>query len=139
MLVAASRAKTSSTRNGKERIGVYLKAHVLAERHSQSGLSPAHSRRLDQHDASGGRVSVSVVIVDTRLEDYGLMLMVAQNMTQVPAEKALEPSTDGAHPVVVAGALQPGAHASGGFFFFQAEDGIRDLIVTGVQTCALPI
>src|SRR5206468_6835266 len=24
-------------------------------------------------------------------------------------------------------------------FFFQAEDGIRDLIVTGVQTCALPI
>src|SRR2546427_5269371 len=28
------------------------------------------------------------------------------------------------------------AHA---FFFFQAEDGIRDLTVTGVQTCALPI
>src|SRR2546421_9259421 len=25
------------------------------------------------------------------------------------------------------------------FFFFQAEDGIRDLIVTGVQTCALTI
>src|SRR2546421_5425812 len=25
------------------------------------------------------------------------------------------------------------------FFFFQAEDGIRYLIVTGVQTCALPI
>src|SRR5206468_5797503 len=25
------------------------------------------------------------------------------------------------------------------FFFFQAEDGIRVLIVTGVQTCALPI
>src|SRR5206468_10178882 len=34
-------------------------------------------------------------------------------------------------------------HLHGGFlvafFFFQAEDGIRDLIVTGVQTCALPI
>src|SRR5206468_8204263 len=29
--------------------------------------------------------------------------------------------------------------ASGQLFFFQAEDGIRDLIVTGVQTCALPI
>src|SRR2546430_9553713 len=27
----------------------------------------------------------------------------------------------------------------GRFFFFQAEDGIRDLTVTGVQTCALPI
>ena len=25
------------------------------------------------------------------------------------------------------------------FFFFQAEDGIRDHCVTGVQTCALPI
>src|SRR2546430_13461554 len=25
------------------------------------------------------------------------------------------------------------------FFFFQAKDGIRDLTVTGVQTCALPI
>src|SRR5438105_3682067 len=27
----------------------------------------------------------------------------------------------------------------GDFFFFQAEDGIRDPLVTGVQTCALPI
>src|SRR3712207_7907872 len=27
----------------------------------------------------------------------------------------------------------------GYFFFFQAEDGIRDIGVTGVQTCALPI
>src|SRR3712207_7889607 len=27
----------------------------------------------------------------------------------------------------------------GSFFFFQAEDGIRDIGVTGVQTCALPI
>src|SRR3712207_9450653 len=26
-----------------------------------------------------------------------------------------------------------------GYFFFQAEDGIRDIGVTGVQTCALPI
>src|SRR4029079_19823090 len=25
------------------------------------------------------------------------------------------------------------------FFFFEAEDGIRDKLVTGVQTCALPI
>src|SRR2546428_9942630 len=31
------------------------------------------------------------------------------------------------------------ATLSGLGFFFQAEDGIRDLIVTGVQTCALPI
>src|SRR5438552_18057508 len=31
----------------------------------------------------------------------------------------------------------PRAHLN--FFFFQAEDGIRDDLVTGVQTCALPI
>src|SRR2546422_6028801 len=30
-------------------------------------------------------------------------------------------------------------HACLFFFFFQAEDGIRDVAVTGVQTCALPI
>src|SRR5690349_24131050 len=29
--------------------------------------------------------------------------------------------------------------AQGTLFFFQAKDGIRDLYVTGVQTCALPI
>src|SRR5439155_3981678 len=31
------------------------------------------------------------------------------------------------------------SRCSWGFFFFQAEDGIRDGHVTGVQTCALPI
>src|SRR5215813_14805754 len=30
-------------------------------------------------------------------------------------------------------------HCVVAFFFFQAEDGIRDADVTGVQTCALPI
>ena len=32
-----------------------------------------------------------------------------------------------------------GISDNGVFFFFQAEDGIRDTSVTGVQTCALPI
>ena len=32
-----------------------------------------------------------------------------------------------------------GCCVCGCFFFFQAEDGIRDHCVTGVQTCALPI
>src|SRR5256885_3227356 len=37
-------------------------------------------------------------------------------------------------------AVQAGALVDDGFvFFFQAEDGIRDYKVTGVQTCALPI
>src|SRR5690606_2445884 len=42
--------------------------------------------------------------------------------------------TGGATRVYIAGILV-GAF----FFFFQAEDGIRDFHVTGVQTCALPI
>src|SRR5205823_11585632 len=33
----------------------------------------------------------------------------------------------------------PDNHPSNSVFFFQAEDGIRDKLVTGVQTCALPI
>src|SRR2546422_6278775 len=36
--------------------------------------------------------------------------------------------------------MMPGAgRREVSFFFFQAEDGIRDVAVTGVQTCALPI
>src|SRR5256886_11754362 len=35
--------------------------------------------------------------------------------------------------------VSSGVDVSVAVFFFQAEDGIRDLTVTGVQTCALPI
>src|SRR5207245_5935671 len=43
-----------------------------------------------------------------------------------------------ASQVVVLGAFI-GVHGDPQSFFFQAEDGIRDATVTGVQTCALPI
>src|SRR3989440_9071653 len=52
---------------------------------------------------------------------------------------------DGRHPItgwiiIVVSALAVAAGSNAfNLFFFQAEDGIRDLIVTGVQTCALPI
>src|SRR5260364_258732 len=36
-------------------------------------------------------------------------------------------------------AVGSGERISGFVFFFQGEDGIRDDLVTGVQTCALPI
>src|SRR2546430_5833806 len=38
-----------------------------------------------------------------------------------------------------AGLVMKGVFVELYVFFFQAEDGIRDLTVTGVQTCALPI
>src|SRR5438874_8983975 len=44
--------------------------------------------------------------------------------------------TESACVVVVS---DSGLRILAGVFFFQAEDGIRDLYVTGVQTCALPI
>ena len=37
------------------------------------------------------------------------------------------------------GGVGGGEGGGGVVFFFQAEDGIRDRLVTGVQTCALPI
>src|SRR5439155_12197433 len=42
------------------------------------------------------------------------------------------------HPPVLTPSV-PGSPRSLALFFFQAEDGIRDGHVTGVQTCALPI
>ena len=41
--------------------------------------------------------------------------------------------------VVLLGGAVVGIEYDDFFFFFQAEDGIRDRLVTGVQTCALPI
>src|SRR5690349_13501702 len=40
---------------------------------------------------------------------------------------------------VILRGLDPQRRRALQLFFFQAEDGIRDLYVTGVQTCALPI
>src|SRR5215475_7886083 len=44
-----------------------------------------------------------------------------------------------ASPGIVATAMGNAYYDSHDRFFFQAEDGIRDFHVTGVQTCALPI
>src|SRR2546421_1181831 len=49
----------------------------------------------------------------------------------LPASSGRRPIQNRLHRKVV--------ETNGADFFFQAEDGIRDLIVTGVQTCALPI
>src|SRR2546429_7378356 len=44
------------------------------------------------------------------------------------------------HPTATHGGVTAPTHDMHGIvFFFQAEDGIRDVAVTGVQTCALPI
>src|SRR5258707_14307816 len=97
-----------------------------------------------------------------RLLYVGLLLSESLLGVAVPAEMAASANTDGAARELVlqvegwlptAGYVPPallrramfrlkmdgGGLAGTSFFFFQAEDGIRDIGVTGVQTCALPI
>src|SRR5256885_5778019 len=64
-------------------------------------------------------------MVDSRLEVAQELGGIPINSKRVHPVQAIEAETDGI-----------GADSS---FFFQAEDGIRDYKVTGVQTCALPI
>src|SRR2546430_5507075 len=49
------------------------------------------------------------------------------------------PSAKSFCPALVWLSVEADCRWSSCIFFFQAEDGIRDLTVTGVQTCALPI
>src|SRR2546430_3592635 len=63
-------------------------------------------------------------------------------MSLSPASRAQENKNNASEPGVASrseSGLTPGYSMSRFHFFFQAEDGIRDLTVTGVQTCALPI
>src|SRR5215217_2644051 len=53
---------------------------------------------------------------------------------EAPARQIAENS--GVEGSIVVGKIM---ESKSDFFFFQAEDGIRDIGVTGVQTCALPI
>src|SRR2546421_415954 len=53
--------------------------------------------------------------------------------------EAVPTFVSGAMATVGKGLPKSTLQAGTSVFFFQAEDGIRDLIVTGVQTCALPI
>src|SRR2546429_512208 len=55
------------------------------------------------------------------------------------ARKAASPAPSNTPFGWVGGVAMAPTAAMSGWFFFQAEDGIRDVAVTGVQTCALPI
>src|SRR5690349_986062 len=83
---------------------------------------------LREFAATGALAGLSAC---TSIENSGSTSGLTERMVQVP-------TADGTmdaffvHPAKKAPAVIL-------FFFFQAEDGIRDLYVTGVQTCALPI
>src|SRR5256885_359303 len=56
-----------------------------------------------------------------------------------PNRGPVEPQLGTLRPKLGDAAPRPPRPSREGRFFFQAEDGIRDYKVTGVQTCALPI
>src|SRR2546429_120787 len=106
----------------------------------------AHTRNIAQ-TARVGRT--------TRIQNsiHGAVAMAAVSLQQGPVNRRALAGTCAWRRANLSPVLsvrkQGGGHTRGpvqwpvgdlrGFFFFQAEDGIRDVAVTGVQTCALPI
>src|SRR5205085_6629513 len=75
-----------------------------------------------------------------RLDEIGSVRPVADevklaavDVNGLPGEWSIAPGSDASRVLLF---FHGGGYC---FFFFQAEDGIRDLTVTGVQACALPI
>src|SRR5688572_32326048 len=98
-----------------------------------------------QKAASGG-IQCDVLATDTNtvgMVDAGIKSVIQGSNVPNPDEAVLSFVSGAmakAGKGLLEGTLQAGTSAvSDKFFFFQAEDGIRDLTVTGVQTCALPI
>src|SRR2546430_1508552 len=86
--------------------------------------------------AASGSVAHQRVITPAALRRAGAAEVQCQNNTvaSLPPVTPVLPSRPTAWQV-----SGPSARYCRSSFFFQAEDGIRDLTVTGVQTCALPI
>src|SRR5215203_2329906 len=72
-----------------------------------------------------------MVTISTRVAQFETYRAIAEAHEDVLFTVGTHPHNAGEEPEVPAALLVD--------FFFQAEDGIRDIGVTGVQTCALPI
>src|ERR1019366_4859018 len=67
------------------------------------------------------------------------LLKKKKNGTTLPGFPHAYPLCPARHTTLLISRTQSRRRRADSFFFFQAEDGIRDWSVTGVQTCALPI
>src|SRR5260364_264675 len=78
-----------------------------------------------------------IIRMDWMIACKALLLGVAEGLTE------FIPVSSSGHLIILGSALNFTGEQAKAFdvvvFFFQAEDGIRDDLVTGVQTCALPI
>src|SRR5438093_10217740 len=120
-------AQSQANGSGDKRIYVTL-----------AGLPLSFELHWPFHKSTSG-ADVWVLHADIRLENSsGLHAPVAVNLSATVREvmPSLEPK-DAEAPVI--NTLRKEVDRRQIDFFFQAEDGIRDWSVTGVQTCALPI
>src|SRR2546427_198094 len=85
-------------------------------------------------DMPGVYASLDVFVLPSLNEGMPLTVLEAQ-----AANRAVIASRVGAVPQLIQHRETGLLIEPGDVFFFQAEDGIRDLTLTGVQTCALPI
>src|SRR2546427_7669198 len=88
---------------------------------------------------SGGEIYVGVIVMHM---DGGTPVDITSSTVPTATWQVSDVNQNASQKVIGGGrhlnqSVRQGGFA--GFFFFQAEDGIRDLTVTGVQTCALPI
>src|SRR2546430_12585287 len=107
-----------------------MMAHVTGQSRYQSTLFP---EILDEVVSIDDAVRVMDALVETLdLAVLGFSKVAAEEMGRPPY------APGDLLKLYIYGYLHR-VRASRRLFFFQAEDGIRDLTVTGVQTCALPI
>src|SRR2546429_224638 len=114
-------------------LGVMLLAAILVERCLRTA-------RLRSQDSAGA----SMVVTVGRGLTSGAVLAAPASPGARAGNVVSRPCDLLAGLLFVAGAVCVRQRVKAGtgskdFFFFQAEDGIRDVAVTGVQTCALPI
>src|SRR5256886_7080286 len=101
----------------------------------------ARAARIRPRGGKGGEHVVELADGST-VEAAGIGVNVGRTAAPALANLGLDAAGvayDGGDILKVDDTLRAADHVYAIVFFFQAEDGIRDLTVTGVQTCALPI
>src|SRR5229473_2658900 len=123
---------TTKGNNMKQRIGFIGMGHMgshMAQRLLEAGYQLAIYDRTLERALEVAQQRATVARTPRELAAQCEVLMVC--VTDDEAQQIVMFGQDGALAGVHGGSMI--------IFFFQAEDGIRDKLVTGVQTCALPI
>src|SRR3989441_4178492 len=134
-------AKPDSLRPWKRKQTCQKPGEVFAGRR-RIGLNPSERRpRTLQTSHSNGRITLSLRVRQNRAENNRTPLSRISSMARRKGLHKRRPSRASAsqNTSSIPDHVPCPVKEAGDLFFFQAEDGIRDKLVTGVQTCALPI